>query len=102
MRILLVTGVGQEGLAAHLLEGWHGVEDCCVWSAAASARLFVALEDSWKAAAVDVRVTLVAAPTGGPYTGLRIVANDVVLHPIYAMLFDLQALDVVRIIEARD
>lgn len=29
----------------------------------------------------------------------RIFTNS---HPIYAMLFDLQALDVVRIIEARD
>ena len=29
----------------------------------------------------------------------RIFSNS---HPIYAMLFDLQALDVVRIIEARD
>lgn len=76
----VVVDLGPEGIAKHLLEGWHAVEQWGVWSAATSASVLVPLWQATGTSGVWVRITLVAAPFGSDCTALRVSANGVQLN----------------------
>jgi len=81
MRRQVIVAAGERGFEQHLLDGWHAAEDWCTWSAATVARLLVPLRPAPDDSGLEVRVTLVAAPSGGAYNGLRLLANGVELQP---------------------